>query len=224
MSSLPGRARSRGPRAGDSRVEVTLPVPMSPNNRLPAERRCRQPTRTPISTAAVFPILPASRRVGSGLDNSGPAGPGSHAPRREEDSMTTADVRAAKQLVDFHARFAPLFGCPEAQDLAHGYLRGLMTCPERKSVEPIAIHAGQGKVSGLQKFINRAPGPPTTSRPRPRPTSPSGRPPRPNAGPSAPSASWTRPASPGGARTAPACHASTADTSARRRTARSASS
>ena len=72
--------------------------------------------------------------------------------------MTTADVRAAaQQLVRFHERFAPLFGRPEAQDLAHSYLNGLMTCPGRKTIEPIALAAGHGKVSGLQKFINRAP-------------------------------------------------------------------
>jgi SRSO17 transposase len=72
--------------------------------------------------------------------------------------MTTADVRAAAlQLVQFHEAFAPLFGRPEAQDLAYSYLHGLLTCPGRKSVEPIALAVGHGKVSGLQKFINRAP-------------------------------------------------------------------
>lgn len=71
--------------------------------------------------------------------------------------MTTDEVRAAaEQLVDFHERFAEFFGRREAQDLAYCYLNGLMTCPERKSVEPMALD-GSGQVSGLQKFLNRSP-------------------------------------------------------------------
>jgi len=72
--------------------------------------------------------------------------------------MSPDDVRAAaEQLVDFHGQFAPLFGKEQAQDHAYDYLKGLMTCPERKSIEPIALHFGHGDVSGLQKFINAAP-------------------------------------------------------------------
>jgi SRSO17 transposase len=72
--------------------------------------------------------------------------------------MTPDDVRAAaEQLVDFHERFAPLFGKEQAQDHAHDYLKGLMICPERKSIEPIALLVGHGDVSGLQKFIGAAP-------------------------------------------------------------------
>lgn len=72
--------------------------------------------------------------------------------------MTPDDVRAAaEQLVDFHDRFAPLFGKQQAQGHASTYLKGLMTCPERKSIEPIALCVGDGQVSGLQKFINIAP-------------------------------------------------------------------
>jgi SRSO17 transposase len=72
--------------------------------------------------------------------------------------MTPDDVRAAaEQLIDFHAGFAPLFGKEQAQDHALDYLNGLMTCPERKSIEPIALLVGHGDVSGLQKFINSAP-------------------------------------------------------------------
>src|SRR3954469_23061154 len=72
--------------------------------------------------------------------------------------MTPHDVRAAaEQLVDFHGRFAPTFGKEQAQDHAYDYLKGLMTCPERKSIEPIALLVGHGDVSGLQKFINAAP-------------------------------------------------------------------
>ncbi len=72
--------------------------------------------------------------------------------------MTPFDVRAAaEQLVDFHERFAPLFGKEQAQDHAYDYLKGLMVCPERKSVEPIALLVGHGDVSGLQKFVGAAP-------------------------------------------------------------------
>jgi SRSO17 transposase len=72
--------------------------------------------------------------------------------------VTTDEVRAAaEQLLEFHQRFAPYFGRREAQDLAYSYLNGLMLCPERKSVEPMALLLGQGRVSGLQKFLNRSP-------------------------------------------------------------------
>ena len=72
--------------------------------------------------------------------------------------MTPDDVRAAAdQLLRFHERFAPLFGKPQAQDHAYDYVQGLMTCPERKSIEPIALLVGHGDVSGLRKFINSAP-------------------------------------------------------------------
>jgi SRSO17 transposase len=72
--------------------------------------------------------------------------------------MTPDDVRAAaEQLVDFHERFAPLFGKDQAQDHAYDYLKGLMVCPERKSIEPIALLVGHGDVSGLQKFVGAAP-------------------------------------------------------------------
>jgi SRSO17 transposase len=72
--------------------------------------------------------------------------------------MTPDDVRAAaERLVDFHERFAPLFGKEQAQDHAYDYLKGLMTCPDRKSIEPIALLVGHGDVSGLQKFVGAAP-------------------------------------------------------------------
>jgi len=72
--------------------------------------------------------------------------------------VTQDDVRAAaEQLVHFHGRFAPLFGKEQAQDHAYTYLMGLMACPERKSIEPIALCVGTGQVSGLQKFIAAAP-------------------------------------------------------------------
>src|SRR5512144_331686 len=64
--------------------------------------------------------------------------------------MTPDDVRAAAaQLVDFHERFAPLFGKEQAQDHAYDYLKGLMVCPERKSVEPIALLVGHGEAQAL---------------------------------------------------------------------------
>lgn len=53
--------------------------------------------------------------------------------------MTPDDVRAAEQRVDFHERFAPLLGKGQAQDHAYDYLKGLMVCPERKDIEPIAL-------------------------------------------------------------------------------------
>jgi len=72
--------------------------------------------------------------------------------------MTPDDVRAAaEQLIEFHDRFATLFGKTQAQDHASTYLKGLMCCPERKSIEPIALCVGNGQVSGLQKFIGVAP-------------------------------------------------------------------
>ena len=72
--------------------------------------------------------------------------------------MTEDEVRAAaERLVQFHDRFAPLFGKDQAQDHAYTYVKGLMVCPERKSIEPIALSVGDGQVSALQKFINIAP-------------------------------------------------------------------
>src|SRR6266436_6728969 len=76
----------------------------------------------------------------------------------ETPSMTEDEVRAAaERLVQFHDRFAPLFGKDQAQDHAYTYVKGLMVCPERKSIEPIALSVGDGQVSALQKFINIAP-------------------------------------------------------------------
>jgi SRSO17 transposase len=72
--------------------------------------------------------------------------------------MTEDEVRAAaERLVQFHERFAPLFGKEQAQDHAYTYVKGLMVCPERKSIEPIALNVGDGQVSALQKFVNIAP-------------------------------------------------------------------
>ena len=72
--------------------------------------------------------------------------------------MTKDEVRAAaERLVEFHERFAPLFGKEQAQDNAYSYIKGLMVCPERKSIEPIALNVGNGNVPAMQKFVNIAP-------------------------------------------------------------------
>jgi SRSO17 transposase len=72
--------------------------------------------------------------------------------------MTEDEVRAAaERLVDIHQRFAPLFGKEQAQDHSYTYVKGLMICPDRKSIEPIALNVGNGQVSALQKFVNIAP-------------------------------------------------------------------
>jgi len=72
--------------------------------------------------------------------------------------MTPDDVRAAAAiLAEMHEQYAPLFGRDPAQLHAYDYLKGLLVCPERKSVEPIALLVGHGDVSGLQKFVNSAP-------------------------------------------------------------------
>jgi len=72
--------------------------------------------------------------------------------------MTEDEVRAAaERLVQFHERFAPVFGKEQAQDHAYTSVKGLMVCPERKSIELIALTVGHGQVSALQKFIDIAP-------------------------------------------------------------------
>src|SRR5437660_12242556 len=75
----------------------------------------------------------------------------------ETPSMTEDEVRAAAgRLVQFHERFAPLFGKEQAQDHPYTYVKGLMVCPERKSIQPVALNVGGGQVSALQKFVNIA--------------------------------------------------------------------
>ena len=57
--------------------------------------------------------------------------------------MDTTELRAAsKRLVKFHGRIAPLFGRPEPQEHALGYLRGLLLGTDGKSVEPMALVFG----------------------------------------------------------------------------------
>jgi SRSO17 transposase len=60
-------------------------------------------------------------------------------------------------LIDLHERFAPLFGKERAQGHTYDYLKGLMVCPERKSIEPIAVLVGHSDFLGLQKFVGAAP-------------------------------------------------------------------
>ena len=99
--------------------------------------------------------------------------------------MTPDDVRAAaERLVDFHERFAPLFGKEQAQDHAYDYVKGLMVCPERKSIEPIALHGRPRRRLGPAEVRQHRPlGVTTTSRPRSRPSSPTSWSPRPPARP-----------------------------------------
>jgi SRSO17 transposase len=74
--------------------------------------------------------------------------------------MTLDDVRAAaEELVQFHEGFAPLLGKEQVQLHASDSSKALMICPERKSIEPIALHVGPGDVSGLQKFLGAGPWP-----------------------------------------------------------------
>ena len=78
--------------------------------------------------------------------------------------MTPDDVRAAaERLVDFHERFAPLFGKEQAQLHASDYLKGLMVCPDRKSIEPMAreavLPAGLAVADpdqALQQFVSQS--------------------------------------------------------------------
>lgn len=64
---------------------------------------------------------------------------------------------AADRLDDLASPFASLFGRTEARAHALTYLRGLLVGPPHKSVVLIAQLLGQGRVSGLQKFLNNAP-------------------------------------------------------------------
>ena len=63
----------------------------------------------------------------------------------------------ADRLDDLASPFASLFGRTEARAHAQTYLRGLLVGPPHKSVVLIAQLLGQGRVSGLQKFLNHAP-------------------------------------------------------------------
>jgi len=81
--------------------------------------------------------------------------------------MTGDEVRAAaRRMVDWHGRFAGLFGRKESQEHSLVYLKGLLSNLERKSVEPIALQfvrcaddraATQKEVVALQGFLTNSP-------------------------------------------------------------------
>ncbi len=81
--------------------------------------------------------------------------------------MTREEVRAAaKRVVQWHERFASLFGRKEPQGHSLVYLKGLMSDQKRKSVEPIALQfararngaaATQNEVVAMQEFLTRSP-------------------------------------------------------------------
>jgi len=80
--------------------------------------------------------------------------------------MTTDELRAAaRELVHFHERFAPLFGRREARAQSLVYLNGLLLSSERKSAEPMALAfgepgddgPGQNQVLALQRFLSASP-------------------------------------------------------------------
>jgi SRSO17 transposase len=81
--------------------------------------------------------------------------------------MTRDEVRAAaRQLTQWHERFAGLFGRKEPQQHSLIYLKGLMSEQKRKSVEPIALQfargpqgaaAAQNEVVALQGFLTFSP-------------------------------------------------------------------
>ena len=76
----------------------------------------------------------------------------------EHPTMTADEVRAAAAYLEMDfERFSLLFGKEEARIHAFNYLKGLLVCRGRKSAESIARTVGQGRASGLQKFINCAP-------------------------------------------------------------------
>ena len=81
--------------------------------------------------------------------------------------MTRDEVRAAaERLVQWHQRFAGLFGRKEARTHSLTYLYGLLSDQTRKSVEPIALRfarsrsggpATQNEVVAMQEFVTASP-------------------------------------------------------------------
>ena len=76
------------------------------------------------------------------------------------------ELRAtARELVNLHQRFAPLFGRKEAQAQSLIYLNGLLLATGRKSAEPMALAFGQPQPDGvsqnqvvaLQRFLTDSP-------------------------------------------------------------------
>ncbi len=67
--------------------------------------------------------------------------------------MTRDEARAAaRRMVHWHARFAPLFGRKEARVHSLDYVRGLMADQERKSVEPIALEFARNPQGGKMRL------------------------------------------------------------------------
>jgi SRSO17 transposase len=50
----------------------------------------------------------------------------------------------ARRTIQWHDRFAPLFGRKEPQEHSRVYVKGLMSNQPRKSVEPIALQFARG--------------------------------------------------------------------------------
>lgn len=81
--------------------------------------------------------------------------------------MTRDEVcAAARRVVEWHGRFARLFGRRESQRHSLQYIKGLLSNLERKSVEPIALQfsrcrdgriATQNEVVALQGFVTNSP-------------------------------------------------------------------
>jgi SRSO17 transposase len=81
--------------------------------------------------------------------------------------MTRDEVRAAAaRVVQWHQRFAGLFGRREAREHSLVYLKGLMADQDRKSVEPIALRFArrrdgslptQNEVVAMQGFLTASP-------------------------------------------------------------------
>jgi SRSO17 transposase len=80
--------------------------------------------------------------------------------------MTSYELRAtARELVNLHHCFAPLFGRKEAQAQSLVYLNGLLLGTGRKSAEPMALTFGQpdedgisqNQVLALQRFLTYSP-------------------------------------------------------------------
>ena len=71
--------------------------------------------------------------------------------------MTPDDVRARPSNWSSSTSGSPPSSARSRLKHAYTYVKGLMVCPERKSIEPIALLVGHGQVSGLQKFIGAAP-------------------------------------------------------------------
>jgi SRSO17 transposase len=72
------------------------------------------------------------------------------------DPALFADVRW--QLADFHRRFAPLFGRPEARHRSEQYLRGLLVQQtDRRNAENLAEAVPGATPRALQRFLTEAP-------------------------------------------------------------------